>query len=229
MSLFSAAAKRLADALKLASGAAMVGWDSAQAYAAGTVGAAIKSIFAGPTFTGPVTLAGNAANALHAVPKQQLESAVQVAVQAAKDQFVIDLANGVSSVAAVNVDFTNALTVADATSTFFVADKKAYGVQVGKVFSFQGVIQWANKTGNNGFVLSGFPVDVDNNTIWSANVGALLKTKDASNVEVIQQVFGVWKSGTGAALTFEFRDAAHNLVQMKNSGTLHIHGTWIVQ
>lgn len=83
MSMISAAAKRLRLALATVAGAGMVGFDLAQGYAAGTLGAFVKAIMAGPTFTGPVTLPGDAAGNLHAVPRQQLTSSIAAAVSAA--------------------------------------------------------------------------------------------------------------------------------------------------
>lgn len=72
------------------SGAALVGADTGLTYAAGTVGAMLKSlqssittlsgqiagILDGATFTGPISLPGNAVDNLHAVPLQQLNAAV---------------------------------------------------------------------------------------------------------------------------------------------------------
>ena len=71
-------------------GAALVGADTGLTYAAGTVGAMLKSqqssittlsdqiagILDGATFTGPVVLPGNAAAPLQAVPLQQLNAAM---------------------------------------------------------------------------------------------------------------------------------------------------------
>ncbi len=71
-------------------GAALVGADTGLTYAAGTVGAMLKSmqtsvttlngqiagILDGATFTGPVSLPGNAVDNLHAVPLQQLNAAM---------------------------------------------------------------------------------------------------------------------------------------------------------
>lgn len=94
MSLISQAAKRLKTLLATTAGAAQVGFDAAVNYAAGTVGAMLKSLSAsvanlqsqitgildGATFTGPVVLPGNAAQNLEAVPLQQ---AMQIAADAA--------------------------------------------------------------------------------------------------------------------------------------------------
>lgn len=96
MSLISQAAKRLKTLLATTAGAAQVGFDAGLTYAAGTVGAVIKSlqssittlsgqiagILDGATFTGPVSLPGNASDNLHAVPLQQL-NAVVAAIPAA--------------------------------------------------------------------------------------------------------------------------------------------------
>jgi len=76
MSMISAAAKRLQAALALVSGAGLIGYSDAQAYTAGTMGARIKAMLAGFTMTGPLVLPGDAAGALHAVPKQQLDAAI---------------------------------------------------------------------------------------------------------------------------------------------------------
>ena len=90
MSLISQAAKRLKTLLATTAGAAQVGFDAAVNYAAGTVGAMLKSLSAsitnlqnqingildGATFTGPVVLPGNAAGPLQAVPLQQLNAAM---------------------------------------------------------------------------------------------------------------------------------------------------------
>ncbi len=73
------------------SGAALVGADTGLTYAAGTVGALLKSlqgqiagILDGATFTGPVSLPGNAVDNLHAVP---LVQAMQIAADAVSDRF----------------------------------------------------------------------------------------------------------------------------------------------
>lgn len=94
MSLISQAAKRLKSLLATTAGAAQVGFDAGLTYAAGTVGAVIKSlqssittlsgqiagILDGADFTGPVKLPGNASDNLHAVP---LVQAMQIAADAA--------------------------------------------------------------------------------------------------------------------------------------------------
>lgn len=94
MSLISQAAKRLKTLLATTAGAAQVGFDAGLTYAAGTVGAVIKSlqssittlsgqiagILDGADFTGPVKLPGNASDNLHAVP---LVQAMQIAADAA--------------------------------------------------------------------------------------------------------------------------------------------------
>lgn len=61
-------------------GPGLIAWNDATAYAAGTLGAKIKAILAGPNFTGPVTLPANAAAALQATPLQQVNSLIATAV-----------------------------------------------------------------------------------------------------------------------------------------------------
>jgi hypothetical protein len=85
MSLSSAAARRLQALLSSVAGSGAIGHDDGQVYAAGTLGAKVKAILAGPTFTGPVVLPGNAGQALQAVPLQQLTSVVGQAVAAIAD------------------------------------------------------------------------------------------------------------------------------------------------
>ena len=93
MSLISQAAKRLKTLLATTAGAAQVGFDAGLAYAAGTVGAVLKSlqnsittmsgqiagILDGADFTGPVKLPGNASDNLHAVPLQQVNAIAEAA------------------------------------------------------------------------------------------------------------------------------------------------------
>lgn len=90
MSLISQAAKRLKTLLATTAGAGAVGFDVVVNYAAGTVGAMLKSlqtsvtnlgnqiagILDGATFTGPVQLSGDAAGPLEPVTLQQLSAAM---------------------------------------------------------------------------------------------------------------------------------------------------------
>lgn len=90
MSLISQAAKRLKALLATTAGAAQVGFDAGLAYAAGTVGAVLKSlqnsittlsgqiagILDGATFTGPIVLSADAAGPLQPVTLQQLSAAM---------------------------------------------------------------------------------------------------------------------------------------------------------
>lgn len=90
MSMISQAAKRLKTLLATTAGAAQVGFDAGVAYAAGTVGAMLKSlstsittlsgqiagILDGATFTGPIELSANAEGPMQPVTLQQLSAAM---------------------------------------------------------------------------------------------------------------------------------------------------------
>jgi hypothetical protein len=106
VSMISAAAKRLRDAMALVTGAGLMGYSDATNYAAGTIGARLRALIAGPTFTGPVVLPGDATQAMQAATKQQMDAGDSRALM-----LRLNSTRGVNSAAYARIDETGTVAI----------------------------------------------------------------------------------------------------------------------
>jgi hypothetical protein len=183
--ILSAYAKRLAASLKAAGGAALMEFNAGTNYAAGTIGAAVRQLFAGPTLTGPLTLSGSGTDALHAVTKQQMDAADLATLNAA------DAAADAALLLAVRdrVDFGAGLIVKGQTSAGAAnyVYRMGQGQRIGSTFVFNLMVSWSGHTGTGFMSLEGLPfVPHLQNVALIARVGdgtvyRLLATRGISN------------------------------------------------